>query len=79
MSKFRLGILWLQWVLLSRRSVVLIDFDGEPNASLLHGYRKWWWAKRHMDRVQLLPDGKTKGVRYVHGWEPLFPAQFTLD
>lgn len=79
MGNLRLGILWLLWVLFARRSVVLIDYDGEPNARMLRGFRKWWWAKRHLNRVQLLPDGKTEGICYVHGWEPLFPDNFTID
>lgn len=75
MSCFRIWILRLQWLLLRRPSVVLIDHDGEPNARILHGYEPYVFAKRFSGvRIRLLPSGQTEGACYVKSWEPLFGA-----
>lgn len=76
MSRIRIFILWLQWVVLGRKSVVLIDFDGMAYARLSRGYGPYRWAKRHgfgISNVRLCEDGTTQGVIYVRRWEPLFP------
>jgi len=82
MHPIRIFILWLQWKLFGRRSVVLIDYDGEANSRLVHGYRRWLVAKRYggnIENIRLLPNGATSGACYVKRWEPLFPPDFALE
>lgn len=78
MSIVRIWILQIQWLLLGRRSVVLIDHDEEAHARLMRGFGDHLYAKRFgfgIADVRLLPDGTTQGKSYVHAWAPLFPRR----
>lgn len=82
MSNVRLFILYIQWVLFGRRSVILCDTDGELNARLVRGMGACCQAKRYglgVRTVRLLPGGKICGAAYVKGWEPLFPPTFDVS
>lgn len=81
MGKFRLLLLYIQWLLIGRRSVILFDHDGEMNARLVHGIRGLFQAKRvtfGIKTVRLGPDGEVISGTYVTRWEPLFPPDFTI-
>lgn len=82
LGKIRILILWAQWILFSRRSVILIDDSGMMSARLVFGYKNFLWAKRYgmgIKHVILLRNGKLQNASYVNRWEPLFPHNFTVD
>lgn len=82
MSFMRLSILWLQWVLLRRPSVILFDTDGSMNARLAHGIRNHRYAKRYGFGIRtcVLAAGGAfvNDCCYVEKWAPLFPRTFEI-
>lgn len=66
----------LLWLCFRWPSVILIDFDGEIDARLACGPKKFRYATRFGwcgEKVLLLPGGAVKGPCFVDRWEPLFP------
>lgn len=79
--RIQAAILWVQWVLFGRCSVILVDFDGSINLRLVHSFRGHLFAKRvglGIRLVRLLENGRVQNGRYVDRWEPLYPADSVL-